>query len=363
MPSRLAAKPYRLAFAVIPRFNMMALTSTIEPLRVANYLAASALYEWRFVSEVGGRIVASNGLDVPTVAAKEHHDRIDLAIACASWGAEHDRSRALHRWLRRVRGQGARLAAIDLGIYLLACAGLLEGRRVTAHHSWLSGFAETFSNVETIEQLYTADDAVTTMAGSSTGLDVMLKLVASQHGDRLATEVADQILHHRVREATEPQRRGIGGPKGDTHPVVKAAVELMLSRIAEPLAMPEIALAVGASHRQLERLFHQHLGCSAVRVNALLRLQHARALLTGTVLSIREVSVASGFNSLSYFSQTFTRTFGKRPSDYRETWPKNEEAPAWPGTVFDYLERMRKEPDARTRRDRTVTRGSSSRRR
>jgi AraC family carnitine catabolism transcriptional activator len=331
---------YRVAFAVIPRFNMMALTCVIEPMRVANYLASSALYEWSFVSETGGRVTASNGLDVATVAAAEQKARIDLAVACGSWGAEHDRSRNLHRWLRRVRRQGGKLAAIDLGVYVLARAGLIEDRQVTAHHSWLSGFAETFPGVETIEQLYTQDDSVTTMAGGTTGLDVMLKLVAEQHGSQLAAEVADQILHHPVREATEPQRRTLGGKRPKTHPLVQAAVALMQSRITEPLTMPEIATGIGASQRQLERLFRQDMGCSAVRVNLLLRLQHARSLLTGSGLSIRDVSAASGFNSLSYFSQVFSRTFGRRPSDYRETWPTGEEAPAWPGTVFDYLERM-----------------------
>jgi AraC family carnitine catabolism transcriptional activator len=332
---------YHIAFAVIPRFNMMALTGVIEPLRIANYLSRQPLYAWSFVSETGGRIVASNGLDIATVAAADHRQRVDIAIACGSWGAEHDKSRALHRWLRQSRRQGAKLAAIDLGIYLLARAHLIAGHRVTAHHSWLSGFAETFPDIEVVDRLYTVDETVMTMAGGTTGIDLMLGLIAEQHGHQLASEVADQILHHPVREANSPQRRALAGLSPETHPLVKAALELMMSRIAEPLRMPELAADLGVSQRQLERLFGQHVGCSAVRVNLLLRLQHARVLLTSTGLSIREVSAASGFNSLSYFSQVFSRTFGKRPSDYRQSWPPGEPSPTWPGTVFDYLDRSR----------------------
>ena len=73
-----------------------------------------------------------------------------------------------------------------------------------------------------------------------------------------------------------------------------------------------------------------------------MRLQHARVLLTSTNLSIREVSAACGFNSMSYFSQTFLRCFGKRPSEYRQAWPEGEPAPSWPGTVFSLVENARR---------------------
>ncbi|MEZ5926493.1 MAG: GlxA family transcriptional regulator [Hyphomicrobiaceae bacterium] len=342
---------FRVGIAVIPRFNMMALTGVLEPMRVANYLSTTPLFAWSLVSEAGGRVVASNGLDVATMAAADDKQRLDLAIGCGSWGAEHDNSRSLHRWLRQARRQGARLGAIDLGIYLLARAGLLQGHRVTAHHSWSSGFAETFPDVEVVDSLYTIEDGLITMAGGTTGIDVMLRLVAERHGQQLAAEVADQILHHPIREPALPQRRTLGGLKPEVHPVVRAAIELMQARIAEPLSMPEIAAEVGTSQRQLERLFGQSMGCSAVRLNLLLRLQNARVLLNSTRLSIREVSAASGFNSLSYFSQVFTRTFGKRPSAYRHSWPSGDPAPAWRGTVFDYLERAKSEMGRRANLD------------
>jgi hypothetical protein len=60
-------------------------------------------------------------------------------------------------------------------------------------------------------------------------------------------------------------------------------------------------------------------------------------------MSIREVSVACGFNSLSYFSRAFMKTFGKKPSDYRQAWPESQTAPAWPGTVYDFVQKARAE--------------------
>ena len=105
--------------------------------------------------------------------------------------------------------------------------------------------------------------------------------------------------------------------------------------------MPGIAARVGISQRQLERLFKRYIGCSAVQFGQLLRLQYARVLLTSTGMSIRDVSTATGFNSMSYFSQTFARCFGKKPSEYRRAWPDQEPTPSWPGTVVTFLEQIR----------------------
>lgn len=342
--------PSEIAFLVIPRFNMMALTAAMEPLRIANYLAADPLYHWRFLSESGGRIVASNGLDVATEPIERCRGGIDLLLACGSWGAEHHDAPALFRWLRQMRRSGARMASIDLGAYLLARAGLLDGQPATTHWSCLPGFAERFPGIETREQLFTAGEGALTVGGGTAGIDLMLHLIAEAHGRQLAAEVADQLLHHPIRDAATPQRRTLGGLKTETHPLIRKAVALMQETIAEPLTMPEVAAAVGTSQRQLERLFRDEMGCSAVRFGLLLRLQSARVLLTSTSLSIREVSAACGFNTLSYFSQAFMRSFGRRPSEYRRAWPESEPSPTWPGTVFDAVERMRAgEPSERIR--------------
>jgi AraC family carnitine catabolism transcriptional activator len=157
----------------------------------------------------------------------------------------------------------------------------------------------------------------------------------------LASEVADQILHYPVRRAETAQRHSLGGVSETMHPVVKAAIDLIETNIAEPPTVPDIAARLGVSQRQLERLFRRAMGCSPVQFSQLLRLQYARVLLTSTRLSIREVSAASGFNSLSYFSLVFAKCFGKKPSEYRQAWPDQEPAPSWPGTVFAFIEKSR----------------------
>ena len=93
----------RFTFVLISRSMMMALTATLEPLRVANYLCGRALYEWTFVSPEGGRITASNGMSVDTELLPVDDRRQDTIFVCGSWDSEHYEHRDLFAWLRRHR--------------------------------------------------------------------------------------------------------------------------------------------------------------------------------------------------------------------------------------------------------------------
>jgi AraC family carnitine catabolism transcriptional activator len=331
----------RVAFVVVPRFNIMTLTTTIEPMRIANYLAPETLYEWQYLSAPGGEIVASNGMTLSTQPLRGAEPATGIVFVCGSWGCEHYDSPELINWLRRQERRGVTLAAMELGVYLLARAGLVSARQVTTHWSCMAGFAEQFPRALLREQLFTSDRNILTCAGGTAGLDLMLHLIGLRHGDQLASEVADQILHYPIRQAETAQRHTLGGVSETMHPVVKAAIGLIETNIAEPPTVPAIAARLGVSQRQLERLFRRAMGCSPVRFSQLLRLQYARVLLTSTRMSIRDVSAASGFNSLSYFSLAFAKCFGKKPSEYRQAWPDQEPAPSWPGTVFAFIEKSR----------------------
>jgi transcriptional regulator GlxA family with amidase domain len=334
------AEPTRVAFVLLPRFNMMSLAALLEPMRIANYVAPRTLYHWEFLSVESGDVLASNGMREATVKLAEAGNPT-LVFVCGSWGAEHYHSAELLTWLRRLQRKGIRLIAIELGIYVLARAGLLGESVATTHWSWMPGFAEQFPRVQMREQLYTVEGNIMTCAGGTATLDLSLHLIAENHGDQLAFEVAEQILHHPVRSAAAAQRHTLGAATDRIPGDLRAAVTLIEAHIEEPLTIPQIATLTSISQRQLERLFQRYIGCSAVQFSQLLRLQHARVLLTSTRLSIREVSAATGFNSMSYFSQTFARCFGKKPSEYRQAWPDQEPAPSWPGTVFSFIEKIR----------------------
>lgn len=334
------AAPARMSFLIVPRFNMATLVTLIEPLRIANYLVPAPLYQWEILSMEGPEVMASNGLSIAASAISERNRRGDTIFVLASWGAEHYANRELFSWIRRQARDGARICSVELGCYLVARAGLLSKRRVATHWSWAPGFQEQFPDIGMVEHLFTLDEPVLTCAGGVAGVDLMLRLIADAHGEGMAGEVADQMLHHPIRPGTAPQRRTLGQGMEQLAPVVRQAIALIERNISEPLTVPEIAAALGASQRQLERQFNRSVGCTVVQFGTLVRLQHARVLLISTKLSVREIATAAGFNTLSHFAYAFRTCFGRRPSDYRQAWPKEDSTPSWPGTLAAFLDTL-----------------------
>ena len=325
---------------LIPRFNMMSLAGLLEPPRIANYLSLSPLFSHACWSFDGEDVVASNGMSVRCAAPPEQLGRDDLVFLFGSWGGEYYRNPRLFSWLRLQARLGVRLCAVEIGSYPFARAGLLDGKSATTHWSYLSGFEEQFDAVTAREHLFTLDGRIMTCAGGTATIDLMLHLIAERHGERLAGEIADQMMHHPVRRGTTPQRvtlgRGVEMPSSG----VREAVELIERNVSEPLTVPEIAAQVGISQRQLERQFRKIMGCSVVQFGLLMRLQRARVLLISTDLSVRDISAACGFNSLSHFAYAFKKCFDKRPSDYRQAWPEQEAEPHWPGSLARYLDTL-----------------------
>lgn len=343
-----AGEVTRVGFVLIPRFNMMTLTMLMEPMRIGNYLAPHKLYEWDFRATAAGPVAASNGLSVACRGIDEEGlPKPDIIAVCGSWGAEHLNDQRLFRWLRRSARAQVQMIAVELGIYAFAKAGLVTDQKVTTHWSMMAGLAEAHPELEVVEQLYSVEKPVMTCAGGTAGLDLMLHIVSRKNGDQLAAEIANQVMHHPRRPPESLQRHATGGKHDDVHQAVRAAMTLLEGRIEDPTPVPRVCRELGVSQRKLERLFKRDIGCTIVQYSKLLRLQYARVLLSSTRMSIREVSAACGFNSMSYFSQSFLQAFGKKPSEYRQAWPESDAAPSWPGTVYSFLQTERKRPRKR----------------
>ncbi|MEL7396101.1 MAG: GlxA family transcriptional regulator [Pseudomonadota bacterium] len=338
----------QISCILLPRFNMMGMVSLLEPTRIANYLSDAPLYTHSFHAAQAGKVTSSNGMEVTCMGLPGKLTRDDIVFVAGSWGAENYRDPALLAWLRRKARLGIRLCAIEIASYVFARAGLLAGRQATTHWSYLAGFQEKFPDILAAEQLFTIDGNIMTCAGSTAASDLMLHLIQEDHGAPLVGEISDIIMHHPVRPGQAPQRKTMGRGVDTLPDGVRAAIDLIEGNITEPLRVPEIARHVGISQRQLERQFNQTIGCSVVQFGMLLRLQHARVLLISTDLSVREISAASGFNSLSHFAYAFRKCFDRRPSEYRQAWPDAEDAPSWPGTLAKYLDTLQVNQRMRT---------------
>ena len=181
------------------------------------------------------------------------------------------------------------------------------------------------------DALFVIDHNRKTCSGGIAGLDMMLQEIRTQNGRELAQEVADQLLHSRIRKADKPQKEVKSRHQPAMIPALKKAVQIMEMNIEKPLTIPQVSSQLGFSQRKLERMFNKYFGCSAVAYYRTIRLQEARVLLTHTDMSVLDICIASGFASSSYFSKSYTAQFGVRPRDHRMSWPDSDPNPYWPG--------------------------------
>lgn len=308
-----------IGFLLVPNFSMIAFTSAIEPLRLANRAAGRALYSWRLYAPDGRFVVASNGIEIAVDGSYGAARDIHLALVVAGIDVESHPSKPLIAALRRLATFGVGLGAACTGSYVLAKAGLLDGYQATIHWENHQSLTTDFPDLEISSELFEIDRNRYTCAGGTAAIDMMLSLIASDHGPDLARAVTDQLIHHRIREGSERQRMDLRTRLGVAHPKLLAVVAEMEDAIEQPLSCVTLARRAGLSTRQLERLFAKYLQTSPTRYYITVRLERAQGLLQKTSLSVLAVAIATGFASASHFSKSYSECFGHTPSAERRS--------------------------------------------
>lgn len=316
-PAREARPPYVVGFYLVPDFPMMAFASAIEPLRSANRLRGETLFEWRLYSRDGAPARASNGVDIAVHGSVDDGAALDLLLVCAGTRNAGAGDATLAKWLRGLARRGTSVGGISLGAYVLARAGLLDGRRCALHWESLAAFAEEFPRIRTSTDIFVVDGNRRTCSGGTAALDMMLHLITERDGRALANGVSEQFIHPRIRGTQDPQRMAVQNRLGVANEKLIAAIGMMETANEEPRPVHEIAADVDLSARQLERLFAKYLRASPGRYYLTVRLDRARAMLLQTTKPILDVAVACGFASASHFSRCYRTVYGHRPSDER----------------------------------------------
>ncbi len=311
-----------VGFLLVDNFSMIAFSSAIEPLRLANRAARRDLYRYSLWSENGTRCTASNGVEVQVAGsfgeAQALEPALDMAIVCGGIDIQRRDHRTLQTLLRRTCIRGGAIGAVCTGTYVLAKAGLLDGYRATIHWENQASLASEHDGLEIGSDLFEIDRNRFTCAGGTAAADMMLSLIVRDHGGEIAAEVADQLIHHRIRESGERQRMDLRMRLGVAHPKLLHVVGLMERTFAEPLGSQELAESVHLSKRQLERLFLKYLGRSPAKHYLRIRLEHARHLIRQTAMPLLSIAIECGFTSASHFSKSYVDHFGRPPSSERK---------------------------------------------
>ncbi|MDZ4137087.1 MAG: GlxA family transcriptional regulator, partial [Paracoccaceae bacterium] len=263
-----------------------------------------------------GTMSCSNGAAFKLDIGLDELDRDDILLVCGGIDVQHATTRAVIGWLRREARRGVAIGGLCTGSYALAKAGLLDGKRATIHWENQDGFLEEFEQVKLTKSIFVIDGNRLSTAGGTASLDMMLKIIAADHGDDVANTVADQLIYSTIRTDQDTQRLSIPTRIGVRHPKLSQVIQMMETAIEEPISPADLADDVGMSTRQLERLFRRYLNRSPKRYYMELRLSKARNLLMQTDMSVINVALACGFASPSHFSKCYRAHYNTTP--YRE---------------------------------------------
>ncbi len=308
----------RFVFLTLTDYTMIALSSAIDALRMANRVSKRELYEWSLATIDGEPAVASNGLSMSPTISVEHIGPANIVFVVGGVKVEKATTPAVLGTLRRLAQRHVPLGSLCTGGYALAKAGLLDKYRAVIHWENMTALREEFPRVVFSDQLFVIDRDRYTCTGGVAPLDLMLHIIKQHQGRDIAPLISEQFILDRIRNDQDRQHIPLQARVGRFHENLIEAAALMEANIEEPLSLDEIAALVGVSRRQIERLFKRYVGQVPTKYYLDMRLRRARELLLQTAMSIMQVAVACGFQSPPHFSKCYRILFGYTPSAERQ---------------------------------------------
>ncbi|WP_454685396.1 GlxA family transcriptional regulator [Ancylobacter moscoviensis] len=303
-------------FILQPEFPLNALVLASETLRIANQNSGRELFRWRFVSEDGAPVRASNGLWMSADDSLQTMPTADFYLVFEGNLPMQRNSPKLLNQLRTAARFGAAIGAVDTGAFALAQAGLISGRQVVLHWEAVPTFRERFPDIGVNGQIYLIDGQRLTCAGGIATLDMMLDLIGRLKTPTLASEVANALVYA-PRSAETPQRLDDASGPALKPALADRIVALMERNLDFPLPLDDIAEQLEVSPKTVLRECRRSFDETPMRLYLRIRLQAARNMLFYEEFGIKDVATACGFSYPSVLSRTFHAQFGMTPRDFR----------------------------------------------
>jgi transcriptional regulator GlxA family with amidase domain len=317
---------YTAAAVLYPRALATSITLPMEILQAASQLASvgkrgRAQIRFLLTGRNRRQVQLGSGVVLKPDLALADLPALDLLLLPAIWRNPLPAVRAERDWLGVVReraAQGTRICSVGTGSYLLAEAGLLDGRPATTHWNYFNQFAARYPGVDLkTRHLITQGDNIYCVGSVNSIADLMVHIVEEWFGSRIARAVESQFspeIRRRFRAAAYQNEAD-----SSHHDEVVAQVQQWLqSNLSTPLSIARLAETVQMSPRTLSRRFKRATGLTPISYLQSLRVAGARDLLRHSNLSVGEIAWRLGVQDVSYFSQLFRRHCGMSPLKYRE---------------------------------------------
>ncbi|SPA30394.1 putative transcriptional regulator, AraC family [Cupriavidus taiwanensis] len=276
-------------------------------------------YRLLICGETPGLIATMSGFRIEVEHDLSVLEQADTVIMPA-WRDPGERApQALLDALRAASARGARIAGLCLGTFVVAEAGLLDGRTAATHWAWADDFAQRYPRVRLDrDSLYIDDGAILTSAGTAAALDCCLHLVRRDHGAEVANRVARRMVVAPHRHGGQAQYIEHPLPQADGADRLSLTLDWAIAHLAEPLTLDTLAGKAGMSRRNFTRRFKEKTGTTVTQWLLNHRLTAARRLLETTDKGVDLVAELVGFGSAVSLRQHFTQALAVSPSAYRK---------------------------------------------
>ena len=305
-----------VAFIIFPDFQILDAAGPIAAFQIAARFSPGA-YALSVRAARAGEIASSAGA---RMGAEELGDpaALDTVIVAGGEGTRAAMAAGpLLDFVKSAATDARRLASVCTGAYVLAAAGLLDGRRATTHWSATRDFARRFPRVRLeADRIWTRDGNLWTSAGITAGIDLALAMIAEDLGDAVAKRTAQQLVVYQRRPSGQSQFSALldmdsGAGRFD------ALLAWAREHVDEPLTVEQMADRVAMSPRNFARAFSAEVGVTPAKAVERLRLEAARTAVEGTTRAIDIVARQAGFGDPERMRRAFVRAFGQPPQVLR----------------------------------------------
>jgi len=315
-------KSRRLIVVVVPPVDELDLVGPLQVFNSINRLAGRTIYTIEVVTTADDLKVQGEG-GVLNFVARQHYKKTDGAcdsvLLVCGLGSRSVRDPALSAWLQKKAGDVRRLGAVCVGSFLLAEAGLLNGRRATTHWRFGRELAGRHPAVRVEhDPVWVRDGNIYTSAGISAGIDLALAWAEEDCGAALAHEAARELVLFLRRPGGQPQLSVSLASQASEMMSIRELQIWIAEHLATRLSVDDLADRMSMSVRNFERVFTREVGTTPSQYVLQMRVEAARRLLELSDRGLKQVASATGFGSVDVMRRAFVRLLGITPSRYRE---------------------------------------------
>ena len=323
----------QIVIATFGAAQILDVTGPLEVFSTASRFLESASYRTDVVTTGGGPVTATCGLEFASSPIGDVVGPVDTLMVAGGVGvhAATADEELLHH-IRRLATGARRVTSVCSGAFILAAAGLLDGRRATTHWDACRLLEDRYEGVTVdADAIYVRDGNVWTSAGVTAGIDLALALVADDHGRSAAATVARRLVVYLQRSGGQAQFSAVlAAQAADTAPVIDL-LSWLRDHLTDNLTVAALARQINLSERQFSRVFKSEVGVTVADHVEAVRLESACRLLETTNRTIEQIARACGFGTPETMNRTFRRRLNTTPTEHRQHFRGDTHGLAAPG--------------------------------